>query len=197
MYHITTVFIWPKKKDQSSKRFSQTFRFHNTSMHLLVLQPHPNTMCLREAGKRRLSHYPFKHQYQQAHSHLFNAYISYGTAWENLFKHQNIWYLLINRPFYQYGSHIEFIRFKEYYGMPRGHSLSIWAQFLHKKRTLLYISWKKVHHYYIQTRHSNLFFPLRSFSKKTYRKIGPKSKRKYWASILDCSHAPWASHNTP
>ena len=30
-----------------------------------------------------------------------------------------------NRHFYQYGGHIEFIRFKEYYGMPRGHSLSI------------------------------------------------------------------------
>ena len=28
------------------------------------------------------------------------------------------WYS--NRPFYRYGGHIEFIRFKEYYGMPRG-----------------------------------------------------------------------------
>ena len=26
-----------------------------------------------------------------------------------------------NRPFYRYGSHIELIRFKEYYRMPRGH----------------------------------------------------------------------------
>ena len=26
-----------------------------------------------------------------------------------------------NRPFYRYGGHIEFIRFKEYYRMPRGH----------------------------------------------------------------------------
>ena len=26
-----------------------------------------------------------------------------------------------NRPFYWYGSHIELIGFKEYYGMPRGH----------------------------------------------------------------------------
>ena len=25
-----------------------------------------------------------------------------------------------NRPFYRYGLHIELIRFKEYYGMPRG-----------------------------------------------------------------------------
>ena len=40
-----------------------------------------------------------------------------------------------NRPFYRYSGHIEFIRFKEYYGMPRGHehdpiySLSIYARF--------------------------------------------------------------------
>ena len=34
-----------------------------------------------------------------------------------------------NRPFYHYGGHIEFITFKEYYGMPRGHSLSIYARF--------------------------------------------------------------------
>ena len=29
--------------------------------------------------------------------------------------------LLINRPFYRYGGHIELIRFKDYYRMPRGH----------------------------------------------------------------------------
>ena len=40
-----------------------------------------------------------------------------------------------NRPFYWYGDHIELIRFKEYYGMPRGHeqdpiySLTIYALF--------------------------------------------------------------------
>ena len=28
-----------------------------------------------------------------------------------------------NRPFYRYGGHIELIRFKEYYRMPRGHEL--------------------------------------------------------------------------
>ena len=27
----------------------------------------------------------------------------------------------VNRPFYRYGGHIELIRFKEYYRMPRGH----------------------------------------------------------------------------
>ena len=30
---------------------------------------------------------------------------------------------------------IEFIRVKEYYGMPRGHLLSIYARFSGKKRT--------------------------------------------------------------
>ena len=35
-----------------------------------------------------------------------------------------------NRPFHRYGGHIEFIRFKEYYGMPREHSLSIYECFL-------------------------------------------------------------------
>ena len=31
------------------------------------------------------------------------------------------WTVLMNRPFYRYGGHIELIRFKEYYRMPRGH----------------------------------------------------------------------------
>ena len=53
-----------------------------------------------------------------------------------------------NGPFYRYGGHIEFIRFKEYYGMPKGHSLSIYASFLGKKRTSLYIS-REGDHYYI------------------------------------------------
>ena len=41
--------------------------------------------------------------------------------------------LYLNRPFYRYDGHIELIRFKEYYGMPKGHeldstySLSIYA----------------------------------------------------------------------
>ena len=71
--------------------------------------------------------------------------------------------LLSNRPFYRYGGHIEFIRFKEYYGMPRGHSLSIYARFSGKKRTSLYISREKGDHYYIQTRHNDLFFPITIF----------------------------------
>ena len=46
--------------------------------------------------------------------------------------------LRANRPFYRYGGHIEFIRFKEYYGMPRGHSLSIYARFSGRKAIMLY-----------------------------------------------------------
>ena len=73
----------------------------------------------------------------------------------------------LNRPFYQYCSHIEIIRFKEYYGIPRGHSLGIYARFSGKKRTSMYISWQKRDHHYIQTRHNDLFFPLQFFSSKT------------------------------
>ena len=38
---------------------------------------------------------------------------------------------------------LSFFRFKEYYGMPRGHSLSIYTLFLGKKRTSMYISREK------------------------------------------------------
>ena len=72
-----------------------------------------------------------------------------------------------NRPFYLYGGHIEFIRFKEHYGMPRGRSLSIDARLSGKKRTSMYISREKGNRYYIQRRHNDLFFSLQSFSRKT------------------------------
>ena len=77
------------------------------------------------------------------------------------------WSHKANKPFYQYGGHIEFIRLKEYYEMPRGHSLSIYARFSRKKRTSLYIPREKGDHYYIGTRHNNIFLPLQSFSRKT------------------------------
>ena len=34
---------------------------------------------------------------------------------------QKVETLVFNRPFYRYGGHIELIRLKEYYRMPRGH----------------------------------------------------------------------------
>ena len=84
---------------------------------------------------------------------------------------------LCNRPLYRYGGHIELIRFEEYYGMPKGHSLSIYARFSGKKRTSLYISREKGDHFTSTAQRP--FFPLQSFSRKTLRKIGPKSARKY------------------
>ena len=83
------------------------------------------------------------------------------------------------------------------YGMPRGHSLSIYGHSLGKKRTSLCMAREKSNHYYIQTRHNDLFFSLQSFSRKTWRKMGPKSAHRYWASTSDRAHIPWASYNTP
>ena len=69
-----------------------------------------------------------------------------------------------NGPFYRYGGHIVFIRFKGCYGMPKGHSLSIYACFLGKKRPSLYISrgiGKRRSLLYIQHgAHNDLSFPL-------------------------------------
>ena len=58
--------------------------------------------------------------------------------------------IIINRPFYRCGGHIEFIRFKEYYGMPRG-TCSVFKRafratkelkciFLGKKAIIIFIS---------------------------------------------------------
>ena len=52
--------------------------------------------------------------------------------------------------------------------MPRGHLLSIYARFSDKKRTSMYISREKGDHYYIQTRHNDLFFPFQSPLRKRY-----------------------------
>jgi len=43
---------------------------------------------------------------------------------------------------------------------------------------------KKDDHYYIQTRHKDLFFPLQSYSKKTLQKNVPKSARKCKRNVL-------------
>ena len=94
------------------------------------------------------------------------------------------WQGLIDRPFCPHGSHIDFIRFKEYYGMPRGHSLSIYVRFSCKKRTSPYISREKGNHYYIQTWHSDLLFPLQFFLGKLEEKLAWKvhinTERVYW-----------------
>ena len=64
--------------------------------------------------------------------------------------------------------------------MPRGHSLSIYSCFSGKKRTSVYISREKGDHFYIQTRHNDLFTPLQS------RKAHVNTD----ASISDRTHAP-------
>ena len=99
-----------------------------------------------------------------------------------------------NRLFYRYGGHIEFIRFKEHYGMPRGHSLSICAHFSGKKRTSLYISREKGDHYYSCTsKHgTTIFFShYNLFLGKRLEKLARKA-RVYILSecIWTCSCPP-------
>ena len=51
---------------------------------------------------------------------------------------------------------LNFFRFKEYYGMPRGHSPSIYTLFLGKKRTSMYISREKA--IMIKSKHGTTVF---------------------------------------
>ena len=81
--------------------------------------------------------------------------------------------------------------------MPRGHSLSIYAPFSGKKRTSMYISREKGDHYYIQTRHNDLFSRYNLFLGKFKDKLARNVRVNTEASISDRAHAPWASHNTP
>ena len=60
--------------------------------------------------------------------------------------------------------------------MARGHSLSIYARFSGKKRTSLNISREKGAHFYIQTRHNDLFFLLQSFCRKRKEKLARKAR---------------------
>ena len=65
----------------------------------------------------------------------FELNIFLRDVMENIIKQDGDNTFSHNRPFYRYGGHIELIRFKEYYGMPRGHghdpiySLTIYARF--------------------------------------------------------------------
>ena len=74
--------------------------------------------------------------------------------------------------------------------MPRGHSLSIYARFSGKKRTSMYISREKGDHYYIQTRHNDLFSHYNLFLGKLKEKLARKAHVNTDASILDPPHAP-------
>ena len=60
--------------------------------------------------------------------------------------------------------------------MPKGHSLSIYARFSGKKRTSIYISREKGDHYYIQTRHNDLFSHYDLFLGKLKEKVTRKAR---------------------
>ena len=62
----------------------------------------------------------------------------------------------------------------------------------------MYISREKDDHYYIQTRHKDLFFfSLQSFLGKVKEKLARKANVNTNASISDRVHTSWASNNTP
>ena len=68
--------------------------------------------------------------------------------------------------------------------MPGGHLLSIYALFSGQKRTSMYISQEKGDHYYIQTRHNDLFFShynlfLGERKEKLARKARVNTQRVY------------------
>ena len=73
-------------------------------------------------------------------------------------------------------------------GCPEGTRLVFTRAFRAKKRTSLYISREKGDHYYIQTRHNDLFSHYNLF----LGKLGPKRAHKYWASISDRARVPWS-----
>ena len=67
--------------------------------------------------------------------------------------------ILANRPFYRYGGHIEFITFKEYYGIPRGRSLSIYGAFRAKRELHCVFLGKKA--IILTSKHgTTIFFPI-------------------------------------
>ena len=74
--------------------------------------------------------------------------------------------------------------------MTGGHSLGIYASFSGKKRTSMFISREKGDHYYIQTRHDDLFFHYNLFLGKLKEKLARKARVNTDASISDRAHAP-------
>ena len=62
-------------------------------------------------------------------------------------------------------------------GCPGGHSLSIYARFLGKKRTSVHISPQKGDHlYYIQARYTIFFVPITIFFYENVKKNWPKKR---------------------
>ena len=105
--------------------------------------------------------------------------------------------MAINRPFYQYGSHIEFIGFKEYYGVPRG-TRSAFTRAFRAKRELQYIFLGKKAIIITSKQGTTIYFShCNFFLGKLKEKSARKARVNTDASISDRAHAPWASYNTP
>ena len=81
-------------------------------------------------------------------------------------------------------------------GCSRG-TRSLFTRFSGKKRTSIYISREKGDHYYIPTRHNDLFSHYNLFLGKLKEKLARKARVNTDASISDRTDAPWASHNSP
>ena len=94
---------------------------------------------------------------------------------------------LLNRPFYRYGGHFEFIKFMEYFR----------ALFGQKENFNVYFSGKKA--IIITSKHGTaiFFYHYNLFLGRLKEKLARKARVTTEASISDRSHAPWESHNTP
>ena len=83
-------------------------------------------------------------------------------------------------------------------GMPRGHSLSIYATFRAKREPHCIFLGKKA---FIITSKQGLtifFFAITIFFWENLKKNWPQKRAYvYWASISNRAYAPWATHNTP
>ena len=97
----------------------------------------------------------------------------------------NIFSRKVYRYFYHYvaialftvtAALLNLVHLRSIMGCPGGTRSVFTRAFRQKENFTVYFSGKG-DHYYIQTRHKDLFSPLQSFS--------------------DGAHAPWASHNTP
>ena len=76
-------------------------------------------------------------------------------------------------------------------GCPGG-TCSVFTSAFQPKRELqsIFLEKKAIVIIYIQRRHNDLFFSLQFFSRKTWRKIGPKSVHKYWCKYMRSCSCP-------
>ena len=94
-----------------------SYIFHSKENILLKIKS-TNSRMVRMLMPRKRQKFPPSVAKKKIHDWLFACY------W--ISKHENWPAMNCNRPFYRYGGHIELIRFKEYYRMPRG----AWAHFV-------------------------------------------------------------------